>query len=154
MSTTTDVVYNSALLADAAYVTFHVPEFLNGAEIGDAAWAAGANGGVSFESRGFTRSQFEEFQSTYRVLYHQPDTATGFSATLFENVRTGELHLAFRGTNDAMDLLQDASLAVSLGMQFGEWLQNGAVEEFLRGAGLIDASGAVLPQYVGDQVRG
>ena len=30
MSTTMDVVYQSALLADAAYVTFHVPEFLIG----------------------------------------------------------------------------------------------------------------------------
>ena len=137
MSTTMDVVYQSALLADAAYVTFHVPEFLNGAEIGDAAWAAGSVGGVSFEDRGFTPSQFEDFQRTYRVLHHQPDSATGFSATLFENVSTGELHLAFRGTNGAMDLLQDASLAVTLAVQFGDWLQNGAVETFLRDAGLI-----------------
>mgnify|MGYP003415322180 FL=1 len=102
---------------------------------------------MSFQSRGFTHPQFEEFQRTYRVLHHQPDSATGFSATLFENVSTGELHLAFRGTNGAMDLLQDASLAVTLAVQFGDWLQNGAVETFLRDAGLIDANGAAMPEY-------
>ena len=48
-----------------------------------------------------------------------------------------------------MDLLQDASLAVSLATQFGDWLQNGAVDDFLLAAGLIDASGSVLPQYAG-----
>ncbi len=150
MSTTMDVVYQSALLADAAYVTFQLAmsfstvrklRMLPGLQVAD--------GGVSFEDRGFTHPQFEEFQRTYRVLHHQPDSATGFSATLFENVSTGELHLAFRGTNGAMDLLQDASLAVSLAVQFGDWLQNGAVETFLRDAGLIDANGAAMPEYAG-----
>ncbi len=109
----------------------------------------GAGGVELFEDRGFTHPQFEEFQRTYRVLHHQPDSATGFSATLFENVSTGTLHLAFRGTNGAMDLLQDVSLAAPLAAQIGELLQNGAVDDFLRDAGLIDASGAVLPQYAG-----
>ena len=48
-----------------------------------------------------------------------------------------------------MDLLQDASLAVTLAVQFGDWLQNGAVETFLRDAGLIDANGAAMPEYAG-----
>ena len=48
-----------------------------------------------------------------------------------------------------MDLLQDVSLAAPLAAQIGELLQNGAVDDFLRDAGLIDASGAVLPEYAG-----
>lgn len=79
MSTTMDVVYQSALLADAAYVTFHSPEYLTATEIGTAAWDQQGAGQVSFQSRGFTHPQFEEFQRTYRVLHHQPDSATGFS---------------------------------------------------------------------------
>jgi len=145
-----DVVYQSALLADAAYVSFHVPGFLAGQDISPEAWNMSGDGDTrTFASRGFTEEQFQLFRDTYRVLHHQPDSATGFSATLFENVATGALHLAFRGTNGAMDLLQDVSLAAPLAKQIGELLQNGAVDDFLRDAGLIDASGAVLPQYAG-----
>ena len=137
MSSTMDVVYQSALLADAAYVSLHLPGFVTNQLISAEAWdqdASNPDGIVTFADRGFTRQQFDEFQRTYRVLHHQPDTTTGFSATLFENIETGGLHLAFRGTNGLSDAWQDVALATVFADQLGSVLQEGMVDDFLRAA--------------------
>jgi Ca2+-binding RTX toxin-like protein len=150
MATTMDVVYQSALLADAAYVSLEVQGFVSGGLITDAAWSdVGGSNSETFQSRGFTRNQFEEFQRTYRILHHQPDTLSGFSATLFENRQTGELHLSFRGTNDAADFIQDATLLNPLLDGLRMQLQNGAAENFLKQAGLLDEYGSIRQEYAG-----
>jgi Ca2+-binding RTX toxin-like protein len=54
---------------------------------------------------GFSQSQAEHFANHWRVVHHQPDTLSGFSATLFESIdNPGEYTFAIRGTGD---LLQD-----------------------------------------------
>jgi len=42
----------------------------------------------------FSQAQATAFVQTWRVVDHQPNTFTGFSATLFENIATGEKTLA------------------------------------------------------------
>jgi len=116
MNTTLEVVYQRALLADASYVSFHLDEFIDSSgKIASAAWdqdASNPDDVVTFQDRGFTFEQFQQFQVEYRVLHHQPDTTTGFSATLFEDTATQELYLSFRGTNDLADWAHDAVLAL------------------------------------------
>ncbi|MCG3169419.1 MAG: hypothetical protein CALGDGBN_00937 [Pseudomonadales bacterium] len=150
MNTTTEVVYQSALLADAAYVSFDAENFVEGGHISIIAWDQRTSpGAITFEDRGFTLEQFEEFRNSYRVVYHQPDTSNGFSATLFEHVTSGELHLAFRGSNEVMDGLQDVALALDVADLIGSGLQDGAAEQFLYAAGLIEADGSAMPQHLG-----
>ncbi len=52
----------------------------------------------------FSDTQVTEFASKWSVLHHLPDTASGFSATLFESKdNPGEVVLACRGTADTID---------------------------------------------------
>lgn len=54
---------------------------------------------------GFSQAQAEYFADHWRVVNHQSDTSSGFSATLFESIdNPGEYTFAIRGTGD---LLQD-----------------------------------------------
>ena len=46
----------------------------------------------------FSFSQAEEFRRHFYVVDHLPNTASGFSATLFQNVDTGAYSLAIRGS--------------------------------------------------------
>ncbi|MBN9697549.1 MAG: DUF2974 domain-containing protein [Zoogloea sp.] len=43
----------------------------------------------------------------WEILAHQPDTSTGFSATLFKNGKTGELVISFRSTEFVDDAVRD-----------------------------------------------
>ncbi|WP_233714339.1 lipase family protein, partial [Helicobacter trogontum] len=54
------------------------------------------------------------FFSRYDLLIHQPNTESGFSATLFQNKETKEYTLAIRGTkpSDTGDLKTDARMAL------------------------------------------
>ena len=45
-----------------------------------------------------TPTQAKRFFSRYDLLIHQPNTESGFSATLFQNKESKEYTLAFRGT--------------------------------------------------------
>ncbi|MEW8693438.1 MAG: hypothetical protein AB2535_20575, partial [Candidatus Thiodiazotropha endolucinida] len=61
---------------------------------------------------GFTPTQTTDFVRHWRVADHQPDTTSGFSATLFERLGdggagTGEYALAMRGTLGVVDISED-----------------------------------------------
>lgn len=50
---------------------------------------------------GMSQSQAEEFANTYTVIAQSPETGflgNGFSATVFQNVESGELTVAIRGS--------------------------------------------------------
>ncbi|MBP8926892.1 MAG: hypothetical protein KBG75_13615 [Pseudomonadales bacterium] len=149
MSRTMDEVYQSALLSGAAYVSLQRQDFLIGTAIADASWSRRALGVESFAGRGFTHRQFAEVQRRYQVLHHQPDTTSGFSATLFENTVSGELHLAFRGTTELGEEWREVALALEFARQLGALLRDGVVDDFLRAAGVLDAAGNANPAYIG-----
>ena len=46
----------------------------------------------------FTQTQAEAFADEWEVVAQKPNTATGFSGTLFKSNETGELVLSFRST--------------------------------------------------------
>ena len=59
-----------------------------------------------------TPTQAKNFFAKYRLLIHQPNTDSGFSATLFQNKQTNEYILSFRGTkpDDMGDIKADKDL--------------------------------------------
>lgn len=149
-------IYQSALLADAAYATFDLDRFVpNGyatgipQEIDAAAYSHYLNDAVDLSGRGWNEAQFEQFQNRYQVVYHQPNALNGFSATLFKDVNNGSYTLAYRGTEGPMDLVQD--VALSFGRSILDPLsQENYISNFLENAGVLDASGEVLPEYAGN----
>ena len=80
-------LFNDVLLAQAAYAT-KLTSGMKESEFIDALL------GVS----GVTQAQAEYFASKYKVVEQVEISKTGFSATLFENIDTGEYHLATRGS--------------------------------------------------------
>ena len=53
-------------------------------------------------------------QTEYMVVKHKSNTITGFSGTLFKNVKTGELILSFRSTEFVDDSLRDSKATCDL----------------------------------------
>jgi Ca2+-binding RTX toxin-like protein len=58
----------------------------------------------------FSTSQADEFRKHYAVVDHLPNTATGFSATLFLNIDTGAYTLAIRGSDEIVDDLLSSDI--------------------------------------------
>ena len=63
----------------------------------------------------FSLAQAEAFAETYAIRAQEVDVETGFSATLFQHLETGEFVLSFRGTelSDIEDLLVDGHLSLN-----------------------------------------
>lgn len=118
---------DSAWMSDAAYNAFR-PEARGDQRLlaEDLLSAALADPGGSST---FTLAQSEAFaglrpiagQSTYSLLWHEPNTSSGFSATVFRNTGSGEVTLAIRGTefnanlfNLYTDLLRADILSIGL----------------------------------------
>ena len=76
-----------ALLAEAAYADFE-----------DVTTDGQVRTALTSESSKFSSAQAEGFTKHWQVISHQPDTSSGFSATLFKNKQTGEYVFANRGT--------------------------------------------------------
>ena len=57
----------------------------------------------------FTPTQAKKFFEKYELLNHQPNTSSGFSATLFQNKESKEYILAIRGTEDERDYWADGN---------------------------------------------
>ncbi len=86
---------------------------------------------------GFADVQARSFLEQWRVVDQYTDPRTGLSATVFEEVGTGERGLAIRGTQlEAGDLLADGLLALgvsdrlnpqwsALEAKLGDWLGEG-----------------------------
>ena len=61
----------------------------------------------SLFSGDFSPTQTQRFFSRYDLLIHQPNTESGFSATLFQNKETKEYTLAIRGTEFNLEQIKD-----------------------------------------------
>lgn len=127
-------IYTEALLAAAAY----------------ADWSASSSDAEIkaelMEKRGFTEAQYAWFRDNYSVVAYTEEP-NGFSATIFENTATGELTVAFRGSDDLLDWLTTnlgvlagkPSILDAINDLFG---QENSIEDFLIQAGL-DVGGAL-----------
>ena len=80
-------LFEKALLAQAAYVDRLTPG-LTGEKLVD----------ELITVKGITQAQAEYFSSKYVVVQQINNSETGFSATLFQDIETGEYHLAIRGS--------------------------------------------------------
>ena len=69
----------------------------------------------------FGKIQTQNFIKRYEVIFHQPNTLTGFSATLFYDKEKDRFVAGFRGTerlfNDFKDWIQDLSLSLNANPQ-------------------------------------
>jgi hypothetical protein len=122
----TKKLFDMASLAEAAYADFN-----------------DSNGGVliaeqvivnRLKAKDWSETQAKEFAKHYRVVHQQPNTTSGFSATLFERLSdtrapTGEYVLATRGTETGvqtsvfplgMDLSADIGDLVADGLAWGQ----------------------------------
>ncbi len=100
--TATQNFFQQAQLAEAAYANFVA---VGGGIITDRDGVIGA-----LQIEGFSESQATAFVNDWEVIGHIPDTAAGFSATIFKNKQTGAYSLAIRGSTDFTDFSADAAL--------------------------------------------
>jgi hypothetical protein len=91
-------LFRQAQLAEATYANFSA--FVN-------------NPRGALEEEGFSAAQTTEFLTHWRIVDHIPDTASGFSATLFESLdHPGQYTFAIRGSQGVLDFAgADVSLA-------------------------------------------
>ena len=55
----------------------------------------------------FNPLQAQNFAKRYKICFHQPNTKSGFSATLFQNKESKEYTLAIRGTEFKLEQIKD-----------------------------------------------
>ncbi|EFB7094839.1 DUF2974 domain-containing protein [Campylobacter coli] len=65
----------------------------------------------------FGEVQANNFAKRYEIIFHQPNTPTGFSATLFSDKMKNRFIVGFRGTEGAMDIIQDIALSLNANPQ-------------------------------------
>ena len=106
MTTIQDFAAN-ALLADASYATGLVARLTSDAL--ENALKIGNN--ARFKDAG---ALAKDIGARYVVLDQYTELAiNGFSATVFQNKDTGEIHFVCRGTEPGIDLLHDVDLAIN-----------------------------------------
>lgn len=98
-------LFSQAQLAEAAYADFSNPlvEPRDALQQGDSK---------------FSPSQATTFVDNWEVIDHVPNTAFGFSATIFRNRQSGVYTLAIRGTNASSpaDILNDINIIAGDGV--------------------------------------
>ncbi|EAL1123593.1 hypothetical protein B7669_07850 [Campylobacter coli] len=84
----------------------------------------------SFIGKGELNGEFGELQARnfsqrYEIKFHQPNTLSGFSATLFYDKQKDEFIVGFRGTEVTKinDLVQDFILSLNGNLQFSPLLE-------------------------------
>ncbi|WP_426722730.1 lipase family protein [Campylobacter coli] len=67
----------------------------------------------------FSEIQARNFAKRYEIIFHQPNTLTGFSATLFSDKTKNRFIVAFRGTELTRinDIIQDIALSLNANPQ-------------------------------------
>lgn len=86
--------FEAALLSEAAHILFESPNG-NGVGLSGGALQDFITG---LSSSGSSRHLAQTLARDWRVVAHQPNTDSGFSATLFQRVSDGEYVMAVRGT--------------------------------------------------------
>jgi hypothetical protein len=135
MSTIQDL-FQQSQLAEAAYANF-----VNGGGL----IATGDELKTALIAEGFSESQAADFVTHWQVVSQQPDTASGFSATVFERLDanqqpTGQYSLAIRGTINFDDFSTDASLIASSGVAISQMLDMYNYWQSLTTAGVYKAA--------------
>lgn len=108
---TTNSLFEQAQLAEAAYANFW--DDITNTLITDQAKVIAALKGE--DGDGFSETQAQEFTNNWEIISHQPDTDTGFSATLFRRktddpvsgYKAGDYVYAIRGTAGIVDFQED-----------------------------------------------
>ena len=139
--------YIPSMMADAAYVPFDSSDIDPSKEISkDSATIR------KFGKRGWTESQFEEFQQSYLVRDYIDNESFGLAVTLFEHKQSGQLTLAFRGTEPIQgngfplaDLFTDLALAVGLSEPYRALTHEPQLADFLERNGIVDSNGDSNP---------
>jgi hypothetical protein len=96
--------YDLASLAEESYVLFDLFDYTNS----DYVELALQN--VDFSQMGtdykgaFSATQAADFVATWKIVSHQKNTDSGFSATLFKNKNTGEYVYSLRGTEPSQKI--------------------------------------------------
>ncbi len=157
-----------------------IADYLKQAELALAAYAENLYPGIPLDNfltalesggKGMSIAQARHFASRWRVLEQYSDPLTGLSATVFEEVSTGERSLAVRGTDDPADLWTDFVDIALLGTperqgqyaalkaKVQEWLTDGTLSSgftvaghslggFLAGALLVDFPAEIEHAYL------
>jgi len=98
-------LFEQAQLAEAAYADFLKPN---------------TTPEQALKAEGFSEAQAADFVTHWRVVSQQPDTVpNGFSATVFQNIDTGQYSLSIRGSTGAQwlkDFQDDAKLITTDGV--------------------------------------
>ena len=135
-------VFGEALLSQAAYATLTADLSKEG--IITALQNDSLVGGV-------TQAQAEYFAEHYIVVQQDNNPETGFSATLFQNIESGEYHLAMRGSDSILSLDVDWTGAnfqnAKYGMAYDQVTD--LINFYLR---LTTASDTYIAQYSFEQV--
>ncbi|MEW8193199.1 MAG: calcium-binding protein, partial [Candidatus Thiodiazotropha sp.] len=105
----TEAIFANALLSEASYADFEDVNFNSLDEVRDALQRIGTDEGEPDDpDKGFSLTQAREFTRQWEVIHHQPDTDSGFSATLFKSTDASSDQpyvLAIRGTDGYRDLM-------------------------------------------------
>ena len=130
-------MYQDGLLSAAAYIDWNSNEL---SDIKD----------ELINKYGFSEQQhnkyFDPGSGLYRVSSDDHiELSNGFSATVFRNKQSGEITVAFRGTDSLIDW--DTNLAALLGVDPTLFIesQDNNITTFLHDSGLLDATGKLLP---------
>ncbi|RDU59407.1 hypothetical protein CQA53_11490, partial [Helicobacter didelphidarum] len=65
----------------------------------------------------FGEIQAQRFAKRYKIYFHQPNTRSGFSATLFYDTQKDMFIVGFRGTEEGRDIIQDIALSLNGNLQ-------------------------------------
>ncbi|PHS26635.1 MAG: hypothetical protein COA83_02885 [Methylophaga sp.] len=102
----TKTLFEHALMAEAAYADFS--KISNSSDVKTALQRIGNKDGEADDpEKGFSPSQADYFIKHWQVVSHQPDTDSGFSATLFKSTDPNAAQpyvLGIRGTAGSKDL--------------------------------------------------
>ncbi|RLA22719.1 MAG: hypothetical protein DRQ61_05750, partial [Gammaproteobacteria bacterium] len=105
-------IFQSAMLSEASYADFDGIDLTKDDDVKTALTKQPTILGIPdpFADPVFTESQAQDFVDHWKVISHQPNTVSGFSATLFESKdNSGQFSLAIRGTEGffSMDTVAD-----------------------------------------------
>ncbi|MCU7890865.1 MAG: hypothetical protein KZQ78_04295 [Candidatus Thiodiazotropha sp. (ex Ustalcina ferruginea)] len=105
----TEAISASELLAEASYADFEEVNYSIRDEVETALQRIGTDEGDPDDpDKGFSLTQAIEFTEKWELIHHQPDTDSGFSATLFRSTDSSASQpyvLAIRGTDGFQDLV-------------------------------------------------
>ena len=136
--------YKNALLAQMAYA-----ENLNKSKLGSSLVSALINSKAG--AKNVTQAQAEYFASKYVVVQQTENTETGFSATLFQEISTGEYHLATRGSDPLSPNDPDWNDANLANFQYG--IAYNQVTDLLNFyLKLTHASNEAVPQFAFEEI--